>query len=101
MKHLHLSLSEELYAALMREAEASGQAVTALVQEAIEKLLAEQERRALNTALDAYIRAENGGSHDLDEELEAGALTSQQQQLRLAYEQYTREYEQDEPTQEW
>lgn len=74
MKHLHLPLSEGLHAALMREAQTSGQAATALVREAIEKLLAEREHQALEAALDAYIRAEGGGPNDLDEELEAAGV---------------------------
>lgn len=74
MKHLHLPLSESLHAALMREAQASGQAATALVREAIEKLLAERKRQALDAALESYIQAESGGPNDLDEELEAASV---------------------------
>lgn len=74
MKHLHLPLSGGLHASLMQEARASGQAATALVREAIERLLIERQRQALEAALDAYIRAESGGPHDLDEELEAAGV---------------------------
>lgn len=74
MKHLHLPLSEPLHAALMREAQVSGQAATALVREALEKLLAERERQALDAALNAYIQSESGGPNDLDEALEAAGV---------------------------
>lgn len=74
MKHIHLPLAEEVHAALMNEAQRRGKSATTLAREAVEHLLLEARRQALETELEAYIQAEAGGPHDLDEALEAAGV---------------------------
>ena len=74
MKHIHLPLSEAVHAALVEEAQRRGQPATSLAREAVERLIAEAERQKIEAELEAYIRAEAGGPHDLDEALEAAGV---------------------------
>ncbi len=74
MKHLHLPLAEDIHSALMNEAQRRGTSATTLAREAVERLLLEARSQALETELEAYIRAEAGGPHDLDEALEAAGV---------------------------
>lgn len=74
MKHLHLPLTEDVHAALMNEAQRRGRSATTLAREAVEGLVLEARRRALEAELEAYIQAEAGGPHDLDEGLEAAGV---------------------------
>ncbi len=74
MKHLHLPLTEDVHAALMSEALRRGQPATTLAREAVERLVLDARRQATETELEAYIRAEAGGPHDLDEDLEAAGV---------------------------
>jgi hypothetical protein len=74
MKHIHLPLTEEVHAALMDEAQRRNQPATALAREAVERLIFDAKRQATESELEAYIRVEAGGPHDLDEALERAGV---------------------------
>ena len=74
MKHIYLPLTEDVHAALITEAQRRGQPATTLAREAIERMILDARRQATEMELDAYILAEAGGTHDLDEGLEAAGV---------------------------
>lgn len=74
MKNLHVPLPELLYRRLRGEAERARRPATDLAREAIDRWLAERERRELHDAVRAYARGKAGTRADLDGGLEAAAI---------------------------
>ncbi|MFZ5467831.1 MAG: hypothetical protein ACOZIN_00220 [Myxococcota bacterium] len=74
MKHLHLPLSDDLYAALKAEAARLETPATKLAREAIDHWLAQRRREAVTKAIAQYAASFGGTAADLDTALErAGA----------------------------
>lgn len=74
LKNLHVPLPEPLYRRLRAEAERARRPGTHLAREAIERWLAEQQRRLLHDAIQTYARETAGTRDDLDGEMEAAAI---------------------------
>ena len=73
-KNLHVPLPEPLYRRLRTESERTRRPATDLAREAIDRWLAEQQRRLLHDAIGAYAHAAAGTPDDLDKGMEAAAL---------------------------
>lgn len=74
LKNLHVPLPEPLHRRLRAEAERAQRPVTALAREAIDCWLAEQQRRLVHEAIQAYALGAGGTADDLDGPLEAAAV---------------------------
>ena len=73
-KNLHVPLPEPLYRRLRSEAERARRPATELAREAIDRWLAEQQRRDLHEAIQTYAREMAGTRDDLDKGMEAAAI---------------------------
>ncbi len=74
MKNLHVPLPEPLYKRLRTEAERAQRPTTELAREAIDRWLADQQRRLLHDAIRIYARETAGTRDDLDKEMESAAV---------------------------
>ena len=85
-KNLHVPMPEPLYRRLRTEAERTGRPATDLAREAIDHWLAEQQRRNVFDAIQAYAHRTAGTRDDLDPRIEAAAIeclsSSEIRQLR-------------------
>lgn len=73
-RNLHVPLDSALYQALMAEARRSGRPATQVAREAIESLLEERRKDALEHDLLDYARAVAGTKDDLDPILESAGI---------------------------
>lgn len=74
MKNIHVPLSEELHAALMQTAKASGESATSLARRAIEEVIWQREQAKIRAELKAYALAVAGTIDDFDPDIEAAGL---------------------------
>ncbi len=74
VRNFHVPLPEDLYNKLREEAGRSGSPATELARRAIEVLLEQRERAALNDAIARYAEKHAGTASDLDEALEAASV---------------------------
>ena len=72
--NLHVPLPSTLYRRLRAEADRSRRPATELAREAIDRWLAEREKRMIHEQILAYAREVGGTRDDLDPELEDATL---------------------------
>jgi len=75
-KNLHVPLPPHLFDALRAESARLKRPATAIAREAVEALLRERRRQALEEEISAYAVDVGGTSGDLDEELERTVLAT-------------------------
>src|SRR2546427_528959 len=73
-KNLHVPLPGTLYRRLRAEADRSRRPATELAREAIDRWLADRQRRHIHDEILAYAREGSGTADDLDTELESAGL---------------------------
>ena len=74
VRNFHVPLPDDLYNKLREEADRSGSPATELARRAIEVLLEQRQRAALNDAIALYAAKHAGTASDLDEALEAASV---------------------------
>ena len=74
VRNFHVPLPDDLYNKLREEAGRSGSPATELARRAIEALLEQRQRAALNDAIALYAAKLAGTASDLDEALEPASV---------------------------
>jgi hypothetical protein len=74
VRNFHVPLPEDLYNKLREEAGRSGSPATELARRAIEGLLEQRRRAALDEAIALYAAKHAGTASDLDEALDAASV---------------------------
>ncbi len=73
-RNLHVPLGEEVYEALLAEARRTGRPATQVARQAIERLLEQRRKEAIERELAEYVREMAGTGADLDPALEAAGI---------------------------